>query len=57
MDDGRADAVVNAVAQIAPAESHCRDVDQDLVRTAFPQIESGDPCIAVRARRPPCSLA
>jgi hypothetical protein len=53
MDDGRGDAAVLIVVQVAPADSDCRHVDEDLVRPAFAQIEWGDPDIpgAVKENR------
>src|SRR6516225_9049060 len=53
MDDGRTDAAVLIVVQVAPADSDCRHVDEGLLRPAFAQIEWDDPHIpgAVKENR------
>ena len=51
MDDGRADAAVLVVVQVAPADSDCRHVDEGLARLAFAQIEWGDPPSLAQCKR------
>jgi hypothetical protein len=52
MDDGRADAAVLVVVQVAPADSDCRHVDEGLVRPAFAQIEWGGPARSQEVQDP-----